>query len=160
MRPIPDLEIRGNPGNSGGQFRGHNTDIDKLGEMRHAPGMARLARLVVPGLPHHITQRGNRRQQTFFGNEDYAAYVELMSDWCSKEGVEIWGYCLMPNHVHLIAVPRTEDSLRRAIGEGYIDGTRDESISEKNGADICDRGGLLRSSWTNPISWRPRDTWN
>ena len=73
--------------------------------------MARLARLVVPGLPHHVTQRGNRRQQTFFCDEDYAAYVELMADWCKERGVEIWAYCLMPNHVHLIAVPKSEDGL-------------------------------------------------
>ena len=50
--------------------------------------MARLARLVILGLPHHITQRGNRRQHTFFGDEDYAGYVELMADWCREEGVE------------------------------------------------------------------------
>ena len=74
--------------------------------------MARLARLVVPGLPHHITQRGNRRQRTFFHDEDYAAYVELMAEWCGKRGVVIWAYCLMPNHVHLIAVPQSEDGLR------------------------------------------------
>jgi putative transposase len=71
--------------------------------------MARLARLVIPGLPHHITQRGNRRQQTFFNDDDYAAYVDLMAEWCREEGVEIWSYCLMPNHVHLIAVPKTEE---------------------------------------------------
>ena len=48
--------------------------------------MARLARLVVAGLPHHVTQRGNRRQQTFFcEEEDYAAYVELMADWCKEQ---------------------------------------------------------------------------
>ena len=58
--------------------------------------MARLARLVVPGLPHHITQRGNRRQQTFFHDEDYAAYVELMAEWCGERGVEVWAYCLDP----------------------------------------------------------------
>jgi putative transposase len=78
--------------------------------------MARLARLVIPGLPYHVTQRGNRRQQTFFNDGDYAAYLELMAEWCREEGVEIWSYCLMPNHVHLIAVPKTEDGLRRAIG--------------------------------------------
>ena len=70
--------------------------------------MARLARLVVPGLPHHVTQRGNRRQQTFFNDGDYAAYLELMAEWCREEGVEIWSYCLMPNHVHLIAAPKTD----------------------------------------------------
>jgi len=78
--------------------------------------MARLARLVVPGLPHHITQRGNRRQQTFLCDQDYAAYVELMAEWCLEGGVEVWAYCLMPNHVHLIAMPQAEDGLRRAIG--------------------------------------------
>ena len=76
--------------------------------------MARLARLVIPGLPHHITQRGNRRQQTFFNDGDYAAYLELMAEWCREEGVEIWGYCLMPNHVHLIAVPTN----RRRLAAG------------------------------------------
>jgi putative transposase len=50
--------------------------------------MARLARVVIPGLPHHITQRGNRRQQTFFNDEDYVAYLELMRVWCRDEGVK------------------------------------------------------------------------
>ena len=86
--------------------------------------MARLARLVIPGLPHHVTQRGNRRQQTFFNDGDYAAYLELMAQWCREEGVEIWSYCLMPNHVHLIAVPKTEDGLRRAVGEAHRRYTR------------------------------------
>ncbi|MFZ5832675.1 MAG: transposase [Planctomycetota bacterium] len=81
--------------------------------------MARLARLVIPGLPHHVTRRGNRRQQTFFCDEDYAADVELMTEWCREEGVEIWCYCLMPNHIHLIAVPQSEDGLARAIGEAH-----------------------------------------
>ena len=93
--------------------------------------MARLARLVVPGLPHHITQRGNRRQQTFFCDEDYAAYVELMADWCGERGVEIWAYCLMPNHVHLIAVPQSEDGLGRAIGEAHRRYTRRINFREK-----------------------------
>jgi putative transposase len=93
--------------------------------------MARLARLVIPGMPHHVTQRGNRRQETFFNEGDYAAYVELMADWCREEGVEIWGYCLMPNHIHLIAVPRAEESLRRAIGEAHRRYTRRINFREK-----------------------------
>ena len=93
--------------------------------------MARLARLVIPGMAHHITQRGNRRQQTFFNEGDYAAYVELMADWCREEGVEIWGYCLMPNHVHLIAVPASEQGLRRAIGEAHRRYTRRINLREK-----------------------------
>jgi putative transposase len=93
--------------------------------------MARLARVVMAGMPHHVTQRGNRRQQTFFGNADYAAYVDLMAEWCREEGVEIWAYCLMPNHVHLIAVPRTLDGLRRAVGEAHRRYTRRINFREK-----------------------------
>jgi putative transposase len=75
-------------------------------------------------MPHHVTQRGNRRQPTFFGEEDYGAYVELMGEWCNEHGVEIWAYCLMPNHVHLIAAPASEDGLRLAIGEAHRRYTR------------------------------------
>jgi Transposase IS200 like len=66
--------------------------------------MARLARVVAAGIRHHITQRGNRRQQTFFCDEDYQRYVDLMAESCNGLEVEILAYCLMPNHVHLIAV--------------------------------------------------------
>ena len=81
--------------------------------------MPRLARAVVPGLPHHVTQRGNRRQKTFFQLDDYLLYMALMGEECQRFGVEILAYCLMPNHVHLIAVPSTEDALRRAVGEAH-----------------------------------------
>jgi putative transposase len=86
--------------------------------------MARLARVVVPGSAHHITQRGNRRQPTFFCDEDYQYYLELMAEWCGAHQVEIWAYCLMPNHVHLIAVPQSADGLCRAIGEVHRRYTR------------------------------------
>jgi putative transposase len=86
--------------------------------------MARLARVVAPGLPHHVTQRGNRRQQTFFCDEDYESYLQLMTQSCKAHQVEVWAYCLMPNHVHLIAVPRTADGLRRAVGEAHRRYTR------------------------------------
>ncbi len=67
--------------------------------------MARMARVVVPFYPHHVTQRGNRRQRTFFGDDDYATYVELMSEFRRKARTRVWAYCLMPNHVHLVMVP-------------------------------------------------------
>jgi putative transposase len=86
--------------------------------------MARIARAVAPGIPHHITQRGNRRQQTFFNDEDYQSYLVLMSEWCMEYHVEIWCYCLMPNHIHLIAVPETKDGLNLAIGEAHRRYTR------------------------------------
>jgi len=81
--------------------------------------MARLARVVVPGVAHHVTQRGNRRQATFFQEEDYAAYLALLGEWCGRCGVAVWAYCLMPNHVHLIVVPDSEEGLRRALGEAH-----------------------------------------
>ena len=71
--------------------------------------MARMARVVIPGYPHHVTQRGNRRQRTFFCDDDYRAYRELMAEWCELCRVAVWAYCLMPNHVHLIVVPDSED---------------------------------------------------
>jgi len=86
--------------------------------------MGRIARIVAPGYPHHITQRGNRRQATFFCDDDYRSYISLMSEWCGKLNVEIWSYCLMPNHIHLIAVPASEGGLRRAVGEAHRRYTR------------------------------------
>lgn len=77
--------------------------------------MARLARVVVPDLPYHVTQRGNGRQQTFFSDSDYALYRDLLRENCRKAGVTVWNWVLMPNHVHLVLVPSDEDGLRRAL---------------------------------------------
>lgn len=92
--------------------------------------MPRLARLVVPGLPHHVTQRGNRRQPTFFSEQDYALYLRLLRLWCAKAGTRIWAWCLMPNHVHLILVPAHEDGLRAALGEAHRRYTRHVNLRE------------------------------
>jgi putative transposase len=86
--------------------------------------MPRVARIVVPEAPHHVTQRGNRRQRTFFSDADYAGYLGLMANACRRAGVEIWAYCLMPNHVHLIAVPSTEAALAEAVGTAHLHYTR------------------------------------
>jgi len=80
--------------------------------------------VVAPGYPHHVTQRGNRRQRTFFRDDDYAAYLELMAEWCGRGGVDVWAYCLMPNHVHLVVVPSSEEGLARSIGEAHRRYTR------------------------------------
>ncbi len=92
--------------------------------------MARLARLVVPGHPHHVTQRGVRRMETFFSDEDYKAYMAYVSEGCKKAGTEVWAYCLMPNHVHLILVPTSEDGLRAALGEAHRRYTRHINFRE------------------------------
>ncbi len=86
--------------------------------------MARMARLVVPGYPHHVTQRGNRRQKTFFCADDYRYYIELMAEFTRECGTSVWAYCLMPNHVHLVMVPEEEDGLRAALGEAHRRYTR------------------------------------
>lgn len=93
--------------------------------------MARIARVVIPGIPHHITQRGNRRQKVFFRDGDYDIYLDLMSEWCRKSDVAIWAYCLMPNHVHLIAMPSSGKSLAQAIGEAHRRYTRMINFREK-----------------------------
>lgn len=81
--------------------------------------MARIARIVVVGVPHHITQRGNRRQTVFFSEDDYRAYLALLSEWSAKAGLVVWAYCLMPNHVHIIAVPECDDALHIALKETH-----------------------------------------
>lgn len=86
--------------------------------------MARMARVVVPHYPHHVTQRGNRRQRTFFRESDYRHYLELIASHCKRAGTEIWAYCLIPNHVHLVMVPTVEDGLRAALGEAHRHYTR------------------------------------
>jgi putative transposase len=77
--------------------------------------MARLARAVFEGIPHHITQRGNGRAQTFFSDADYRLYRDLLTEHAAKSGVAVWSWVLMPNHVHLILVPPDADALRRCL---------------------------------------------
>ncbi len=81
--------------------------------------MARLSRVVVPGVPHHVTQRGNRRLPTFFGDDDYRAYRELLAEGCKAARVDILAYCLMPNHVHLVLTPTSEGGLRAALADAH-----------------------------------------
>jgi putative transposase len=81
--------------------------------------MARLPRIVIPGAPHHVTQRGNRRERIFFPDGDYALYRDLLAESCRRNAVEVWAYCLMPNHVHLIMAPSRPDGLARVLGETH-----------------------------------------
>jgi putative transposase len=81
--------------------------------------MTRLARVVFPGLPHHVTQRGNGRQQTFFDDADYRRYRELLAGHCAAAGVQVWAWVAMPNHVHLILEPADADGLRRALAPAH-----------------------------------------
>jgi len=81
----------------------------------HYSGMPRPPRFVLPGCAHHITQRGNYQQKVYFRAEDYQLYIDMLKEYSRHYGVAILGYCLMPNHVHLVAVPHQEDSFARAF---------------------------------------------
>ena len=81
-------------------------------------------------MPHHVTQRGNRRQQVFFCDDDYEVYRHLLAEGCRQAGVSVLSYCLMPNHVHLILTPRTGDGLREALGEAHRRYTRHVNFRE------------------------------
>ena len=86
--------------------------------------MARLPRLALPDVPYHVTQRGNRRQAVFFEANDRMVYLTLLREQAQRYGLEVWAYCLMTNHVHLIVVPRRTGALTRAIGETHRRYTR------------------------------------
>ncbi len=77
--------------------------------------MPRLARTVCARVPHHITQRGNRREEVFFTDDDRHAYLAWLKDYAEKYEVHILAYCLMTNHIHLIAVPASEDGLEKVL---------------------------------------------
>lgn len=81
--------------------------------------MARIARVVVPGLPHHVTQRGNRRQPIFFRPGDQEVYRKFLGEQLRRHGVATWSYCLMPNHVHIVLVPSDEAGLALAVGQAH-----------------------------------------
>ncbi len=81
--------------------------------------MARIARVVIPGLPHHVTQRGNRRQPVFFDEADYRLYRSLIASAARAAKAEVWAYCLMPNHVHLIVTPSDPDGLRKTFADAH-----------------------------------------
>ena len=77
--------------------------------------MPRVARVVVPGVPHHVTQRGNNGQRVFFTNEDRAFYLAMLAKKCREAEVRVMAYCLMPNHVHLILVPSDASGMSKAL---------------------------------------------
>ena len=79
--------------------------------------MPRIARAVVPGFPHHVSQRGNRGADVFLDAEDRERYLSVASHYARRHGVDIWAYCLMPDHVHLVLVPETEAALTKAVGQ-------------------------------------------
>ena len=128
--------------------------------------MARLARVVVPGLPYHVTQRGNGRRRVFFSDSDYAAYRDWLAEAAREARVSAWAWCLMPSHVHLILVPQDDDGLRRALARvhrryaSHIHGRRKRTghfWQGRFGAVAIDEdylGAALRYVALNPVRAR------
>lgn len=82
--------------------------------------MPRTARIAIPDIPHHITQRGNNRQDVFFVDDDRYVYLSFLKEHADKYGLAILGWCLMTNHIHLIARPSTPQSLAKALGRTHF----------------------------------------
>ena len=82
--------------------------------------MPRLARIIVPGLPHHITQRGNYRQDIFNDDTDRRRYLIWVGEYCRKYNLSIIAYCLMSNHVHFIVIPKDENSIARTFNTAHM----------------------------------------
>jgi putative transposase len=105
--------------------------------------MARIARVVVPDLPQHVTQRGNRREPVFFAVDDYRLYRRLVAAAARRAGTAVWAYCLMPNHVHLIVTPADADGLRATFAEAHGATPRPSTLAS-DGRAICSRAALAR----------------
>ena len=109
--------------------------------------MARLARVVVPGLPHHVTQQGNHREAVFFNDGDYRAYLDLVTSAAKASGTEIWAYCLTPNQVQFIMTPSHPDGLRATFAEAH----------RRYSARIHSRLKLTGHLWQGRFSSTPMD---
>jgi putative transposase len=93
--------------------------------------MTRFARIVIPSVPHHVIQRGNRRQKVFFRKSDYQYYLETLAHCSAMHGLSVWAYCLMPNHVHVIMEPESEKSLAIGVAKLHSRYTRMINFREK-----------------------------
>jgi putative transposase len=109
--------------------------------------MTNMARVVIPGRPHHVTQRGNHRQKVFFSDKDRETYMKLMRKYFRKHKVDLIGYALMPNHVHLAVIPALENSLAKGVGLLHNDFSRWQQIQR-------DQTGHL---WQNRFFSNPMD---
>jgi putative transposase len=81
--------------------------------------MPRSPRIVLPGIAHHVVQRGNRRQRLFFDDGDRRAYLKLVAAALVRQGTSCLGWCLMDNHVHLILLPVSADGLRAPLASAH-----------------------------------------
>lgn len=109
--------------------------------------MGRIARVVAQGIPHHITQRGNARQVVFGDAKDRRVYLKLLRNYAEKYRLRIWAWCLMSNHVHLLAVRETAESLKRTLGQTHHDYARYRN------AELGLRAAISGNLATTPARW-------
>ena len=110
-------------GSNSGQYT-QTRFFENKSSSRSLSCVSRIARIALEGIPYHITQRGNGRQQVFFDDHDYALYLDLLHSYSRDAGLGLWAYCLMPNHVHLIAVPLRPNAMASALGRTHSDYAR------------------------------------
>ena len=125
--------------------------------------MPRIARVVAPDLPHHVTQRGSRNQRVFFSDQDKSGYLTIFKEEMARRKVEVWAYCLMDNHVHFVVVPRNDDALAKLFREAHKryarminqrEGWRGHLWQERFHSFVMDERHLLaamRYVETNPV---------
>jgi len=109
--------------------------------------MSRLPRIVVPGIPHHATQRGNNRQAIFLSDDDRRVYLHCLRTHSEKYGLQTVAYCLMTNHVHLVGIPEKDESLSKALGRAHYQYT----------SYFNDRHGRSGHLWQNRYFSCPMD---
>lgn len=142
--------------------------------------MSRLFRVVLPGRPHHVTQRGVRSMRVFDEGNDHWLYMAKLHEHCLRSGVDVLAYCLMPDHVHLVVVPETKTALAEAISQthwhysSFINArARKKGYLFQSGFNFCPlddthywaavryaeqnpvRAGLVRNAWEYPWSSAP-----
>ncbi len=125
--------------------------------------MPRIARVIAPGFPHHVTQRGSRNQRVFFTSQDKRDYLAIFKEEMVKHKIEVWAYCLMDNHVHFIVVPGDEDAMSRLFREAHKryarvvnqrEGWRGHLWQERFHSFVMDEGHLfaaVRYVENNPV---------
>jgi len=115
--------------------------------------MARISRIIVPGYPHHITQRGVRSMDVFNSDEDRQGYLLFLSKEANRFGLDILAWRLMTNHIHFIAVPHNKTPFARGVGEAHSRHTRMKNLAQEF-ASICSREDSVQAYSTKTICWR------
>jgi putative transposase len=103
-------------------------------------------------MPHHITQRGNGRANVFDCDQDRAVFLDLLAGYSLQYGLSLWGYCLMSNHFHLVAVPSQEDAAAKVLGRLESDYARFLNVRRRT-------SGHLWQARYHSVAMEPAHCW-